>query len=259
MSQRFESDNFIEAAKAYQRIQAPSDLRQKVIEGTAAKPVRNRRNPGKIYKLATLAACMAVAVFSLQTWGPEGLLTESLFGEGVLGTSLIGTEQPVLPNEPEDGQLPTDGTEPEAPGNMARMAEPAGPEPVNVSEPEGGAAAYNPADGAAEPGETEPVQMAAESAGYSLDAEKEPEAADFEEDDLEGLQEFREKTAEPVSVEALFPTMLDTGTSLDDWEVRLVSTAEGSCTVEITGGTEGNSALLTLSKNDESGQWEIKN
>ena len=252
MSQRFNEDNFIDAAKAYQRIQPPSGLREKVIEGAAAS--RNNELAGKasasqrsavktkstrkIYKLASLAACIAVMVFSLQTWGPEGDFVDFFFGEGVPEASVIGIDQPA---DPADTSLPDE------PGNMARIAEPVISEPVQTAELDAETAAYSP----------EPTDYAVMKRTIPVPAE-EAATADAEEDQLNGLQEVHETTSEPVSVAAIFPTVLETETSLDDWEFRLVSAEEGSCTVEIMGGTGGASAVVTLLKNDENGQWEIK-
>lgn len=270
MSQRFDSDNFIEAAKAYQRIQPPSGLREKVIEGAAAGVTERRVNrpdvmpraavkpSRRIYKLGTLAACIAVAVFSLQTWGPEGNLTDLLFGKGMPEASLIAIHQPEDSGndaETENPAEPGTAADPAVPGdgdNLARMAEPVNnPEPAAAAEADAG----EPAQAVYSP--EEPVQ-AVMHREVPAPAEEKPEAADFEEEDpLEGLQEFRESVSEPVSVAAFFPTVLDAGISLEEWEVRLVSAQEGSCTVEIT-GAEGASALVTLLKNEENGQWEIK-
>jgi len=253
MSQRFADDNFIEAAKAYQQIKAPSGLREKVLEGVSGAAagrhcmepeIRSgqRRSYGKIYKLGTAAACVAVMALSVQLWGPDGDFTHALFQDGPLGTSVIGTEPDPKSIVEPDGQ-PQPVNEP-VPVQEPVPAEASEPEPAAVYEPEAEVKEENTAafrlNRAAEPAE---------------DTNPEEES---EEDELAGLQEFVEKTPEAVPVSSLLPTMLGSGSALSGWEVRLVNAEDGACTVEITAEKQNVSSLVTVSKNDENGKWELE-
>jgi len=240
MSQRFSDDNFIEAAKIYRQIQAPSGLREKVTAGVyAAETVRKteKRPYGKIYRLGSIAACAAVMVLSLQFWGPDGSMTASLLGEGV---------------QNPDQQL--------QPANeLVRMAEPPADEDFSPADEQPEAASYSrdtdePAAYSAVPDEmdfdVQPLRMENEA-----ETEEEAEA---ETDELEGLQEFVEKRPEAVSVSSLLPAMLGNESVLSGWEVRLVNAEDGACTVEITAEEQNVSSMVTVSKSDENGQWQIE-
>ena len=93
MSEHFHDDNFIEAAKVYQSIKAPSDLRERVLADTASVPKRaagrvKSEARGKIYKLASVAACLAIMAAAV-----PGFLSEETGG--------------MLPAEPQMASIDT--------------------------------------------------------------------------------------------------------------------------------------------------------
>ncbi len=108
MNGHFSDDNFIEAAKVYQSIKAPSDLKARIltaaetpqapVQKSAEKTGMRKQMKGRILQFASVAACLAIMVVALPDWQ----------------------------NQPQV----------EGPGNTARI----------ISEPEGmpGQAAYNP-------------------------------------------------------------------------------------------------------------------
>ena len=109
MKDHFSDDNFIEAAKVYQSIKAPSDLKARIltaaetpqasVQKSAEKTGTRKQVKGRILQLASVAACLAIMVVAVPDW---------------------------------QNQQPMEG-----PGNTARI----------ISEPEGmpGQAAYDPA------------------------------------------------------------------------------------------------------------------
>jgi hypothetical protein len=76
MNERFHDDNFIEAAKVYQSIKAPSDLREKILTAAeiqadtppALKNAERKRAKGRILQIASVAACLAVMFVALPDW-----------------------------------------------------------------------------------------------------------------------------------------------------------------------------------------------
>ena len=78
-NERFmDDDKLKKAAAVYQSIQAPSDLRDRVLQGvereSASVPAR-KLSRSKIYKLGTLAACVAVLAVSVSLGNMEDQLS----------------------------------------------------------------------------------------------------------------------------------------------------------------------------------------
>lgn len=62
-----------------------------------------------------------------------------------------------------------------------------------------------------------------------------------------------------ISVGKLLPGMLCSEKTLDDWEIRVVDAAEGSCTVEVSGGEKTATVVLTREDgSEESSRWTIQ-
>ena len=59
-----------------------------------------------------------------------------------------------------------------------------------------------------------------------------------------------------ISVGQLLPAMLSVSTSLNEMEVRILESEEGSCKVEVT-TADHKTAEVTLSRNEEDGHWEF--
>lgn len=78
MNEHFSDDNFTEAAKVYQSIKAPSDLRARVLNAaetpqasgqkTAAKTGNRKPVKGRILQIASVAACLAIMVVAVPDW-----------------------------------------------------------------------------------------------------------------------------------------------------------------------------------------------
>ena len=81
MNNHFSDDNFTEAAKVYQSIKAPSDLRARVLtaaetpqnaEKKSAEKTGNRNQvKGRILQIASVAACLAIMAAALPDWQKE--------------------------------------------------------------------------------------------------------------------------------------------------------------------------------------------
>ena len=74
MQDHFSDDKFIEAAKVYKSIQAPSELREKILMGAEEKnavevmPRGKRVNLRQVSKALSLAACLAIMVAVMPDW-----------------------------------------------------------------------------------------------------------------------------------------------------------------------------------------------
>lgn len=240
MSDRFSDENFIEAARVYQNIKAPSDLREKVLmgKGAPAQVQKTKHTSGKIYRLASLAACIAIMAAALPAW-----MTPDADGGAVT----------MVPEVPDTAQMIRMVPEPDS-------ADPAG-EPVMASEP---TVPDEPDTPAASP---EPVQAAAGAETIEPEkkpaAEEKPAAGEKEsepEDFAEPERETESQTEEEppvISIGKLLPVMLAADTSLDEMEVRILSTEDGSCRVEVT-TADHKTAEVTMSRNEEDGHWEFQ-
>ena len=248
MNDRFSEDNFIEAAKAYQNIKAPSDLRERVLKGAAQAQAaseqsnvvafqkegrRVKRSSGKIYRLASIAACLAIMVAALPGWIPEAGSDDSV----AINPRII-TEGPVdVQPEPEDSTVPDVDLASEVDGIAV------------ASEPE-----VLPDTQDEKETESEAPPAAAFSIVKSSDSEKEAEKEEVAETDAPKTDAPEAEIA--ISVGKLLPAMAAEGSMLQDMEVRLISAENGTCKVEIT-TADSKTAELTVSKNAENGRWEV--
>ena len=248
MNDRFSEDNFIEAAKAYQNIKAPSDLRERVLKGAAQAQAaseqsnvvafqkegrRAKSSSGKISRLASIAACLAIMVAALPGWIPEAGSDDSV----AINPRII-TEGPVdVQPEPEDSTVPDVGLASEDDGIAV------------ASEPE-----VLPDTQDEKETESEAPPAAAFSIVKSSDSEKETEKEEVAETDAPKTDAPEAEIA--ISVGKLLPAMAAEGSMLQDMEVRLISAENGTCKVEIT-TADSKTAELTVSKNAENGRWEV--
>lgn len=261
MSEHFSDDNFIQAAKVYQSMKAPSDLRERILADAAAytaqtvRPetvsatdterteisVRRKRSHGKIYKFASLAACLAIMVASLPNWLPSEDVGEAVDGTGP------AVQPRVIAEVPDD--VPQTVSNEEHQPDMAAFTL----EPGKDSEGSGEAAAEqqttrNGADAAAETGNG--ASAVSDGNVRTEDFEKKTESGEPEEVQQE---EIPAKTSS-VAVSKLIPGMAANAV-LENLEVRLVQGEDGTCTVELTNGEK--MASVSVAKNAESGQWEV--
>ncbi len=252
MSDRFSDDKFIEAARVYQNIKAPSDLRERVLKGAAEETAAERSGAvqlperrtkhvrGKIYRAASLAACMAIMVAALPNWMPD---IDADNPPDVSPRGII--EEEILP-QPDEGNLP--GIE---------LAQIEGGIPA-ASDVEKDAEPYKPEEDP-EPA-TEPIKPAEtpEASVYEVrpsDAETDDAEEDFAENE-EAESEDAGRGGIAISVGKLLPAMAVEGSLLQDMEVRLMDAKDGTCTVEIT-TADSKTTEITVSKNVEDGHWEI--
>lgn len=299
MSERFHDDNFIEAAKAYQSIKASSALRERVLAGVAASSaeqapvqfgqgepleghmppavslsdaervqvhVRRKGLHGKIYRFASIAACLAIMVVSL----PHILPAESA------GDVLEGQEN-VLEQSVNHGQSanhglravepPTESTDPKL---QEGDVKPAGiPEGNSTGElkkdlvANPGAQADDTVSGEEMPqpyGLNTAEVSASELSGAEGFAGRDGREPGGEDGQVKAGEPAKEPVKEPaatsaVQVSRLIPALAAGNEVLEDMAVRLVEGEEGTCTVEVTSGEK--TALVTMSKNVESGRWEV--
>ena len=253
MIEHFSDENFIQAAKAYQSIKAPSDLRERVlaaaetaaqegnretktsVSGTVPVPARKRRS--RIYHAASLAACMAIMVAALPNWIPGEETGTGMEGPGPAAARII-TELP------ED--IPQIASEEEQQPDMAAFT----PETEDS------------ADLTAEEtvSEAEPQQMLQPSAAEQNTAsEGEGEPAESDAKNVsERTEEFPEEH-EPEATSTLAASKLIPGMAasavLENLEVRLVQAEDGTCTVELTNSEK--TASVSVARNAENGQWEV--
>lgn len=263
-NERFmDDDGLKQAAAVYQSIQAPSELRDRVLQGverecTSASARKLSRS--KIYKLGTLAACVAVLAISVSLGNMEDQLSQ-LTPETVNSSPTSAYEIPneVIPNEViPDEVIPDEGDPDEADVDdvMEKIGDPE--EISDVSEP----AAQTSTSGAEE-------KPAANNSEGKKSAAK-PEAAQLQ--NLRFLEEDGNTTEKKslasvkeggdndgISVGKLLPGMLCSEKTLDDWEIRVVDAAEGSCTVEVSGGEKTATVVLTREDgSEESSRWTIQ-
>lgn len=246
MSDRFSDENFKLAAKAYHNITAPSDLRGRILEAAAqadcedalaagrvyslAEHKKNsRKRTGKIYRLAAMAACMAIMVAALPEWQP-----------------------------PADTEVP--GPEPRLVQENSGEAD-AEPVPVTASEVHTPEIRSVPEGRSTEPtGNPKPTELEHQPAVYSLmpaDTDADPQTVS----EGSGEEHFAENSEEKrtgavtVPVAKLLPSIAAGGV-FSEMEIRLVSPEDGTCTVEIT-TADSKTTEITVSKNVEDGRWEI--
>ena len=253
MIEHFSDENFIQAAKAYQSIKAPSDLRERVLAAaeTAAEegrrdtktsvsrtvPVPARKRRGRIYHAASLAACMAIMIAALPNWLPGEEAETGMGGPGPAAARII-TELPddVPQIASEEGQQPDMAAfTPDAEDTADVTAE----DTVPAAEPR-----QIPQPSAAE------QESASESEGEPADSdEKTPdeETEDFQE-------EHAPEVTSTLAASKLIPGMAASAV-LENLEVRLVQAEDGTCTVELT--NSGKTASVSVARNAENGQWEV--
>lgn len=104
MNEHFSDDNFTEAAKVYQSIKAPSDLRARVLNAaetpqasgqkTAAKTGNRKPVKGRILQIASVAACLAIMFMAIPDWQNQ-MLAE---GQGN-AARIISSEESGLPGQ----------------------------------------------------------------------------------------------------------------------------------------------------------------
>ncbi|MGN1415069.1 MAG: hypothetical protein ACI4WY_12575 [Anaerovoracaceae bacterium] len=249
-NERFmDDDGLKQAAAVYQRIQAPSDLRERVLQGIeredASVSIR-RISRSKICKLGTLAACVAVLAVSVSLWNMEDQLSQ-LTPETVNSSPTSAYEIP-------DEVIPDEGN-PDVSGAADVKEETVRPDDL----PD----ASNPAS----------PQVSSEAAEKKTAAKKaaaKPEAVQIQA--LRHLAEDGNPTEEKslssvkaggadegISVGKLLPGMLCNEKTLDDWEIRVVDASEGTCTVEVSGGEKTTTVVLTRGDgSEESSQWTIQ-
>ena len=254
-----DDDKLKKAAAVYQSIQAPSDLRERVLQGVEREcaPVPARGvSRSKIYKLGTLAACVAVLAVSASLGNMEDQFVQ-LTPENVQnspGTVYEVTDE-VIPDEGNpDAKDPADEsagmTEPEA---LTADSDPSGSDPaasqISPDAKEEKSEANHPA-GKKSSSKPEGFQPQA----IRLSAEEENPAG--EKSLTSGKAEGKD---ECISVSKLLPGMLGNEKTLDDWEIRVVDAGEGTCTVEVTGGEKTATVVLTRENgSEESSQWTIQ-
>ena len=240
MSERFSDENFIQAAKAYQNIKAPSDLRERVLAAaeSAAQQDCGRsqtavsrsisvpagKKRGKIYHIASLAACMAIMVAALPNW---------------------------LPGE-EAGE-PAGRTEPTVQARIITEPPVDIPEVVSSEEPQPEIAAFALEDNSEGTAPVREERQVSVAVGTENDTKAEGEG---EQEDFKGDAESSETDEFPHGVAAskLIPGMAASAV-LGNLEVRLVEGEDGTCTVEVTNSEK--TAAVSVAKNAESGQWEV--
>lgn len=307
MSEHFHDDNFIEAAKAYQSIKAPSALRERVLAGVVASSaeqaplqsmqgaplqsgqgaplvghmpsavslsdaervhvhVRRKGLHGKIYRFASLAACLAIMVVSL----PHMLPSEP--AEDVLAGQEDVLEQSVNHGQSANHAIRAVEPPPESTGPNLQEGdvEPAGiPEGDSTGElkkdlvANPGAQADDTVSGEEMPqpyGLNTAEVSASEKAGAEGFAGRDGREPGSEDGQVKAGEPAKEPVKEPaatsaVQVSRLIPALAAGNEVLEDMAVRLVEGEEGTCTVEVTSGEK--TALVTMSKNVESGQWEV--
>lgn len=249
-NERFMDDGELKkAAAVYQSIQAPSELRDRVLQGVereCASASARKSSRSKIYKLGTLAACVAVLAVSVSLGNMEDQFAQ-LTPENVQNSPTAVYEVPdgVIPDEENpDAANPEDET-----GKMT------GPKDL----PAGSDSAASQTLSAAE--EEKPAEKKAAAKPEAV----QPQAARFlaEGENSAGERSLASGKAdgndEGISVGKLLPGILRSEKTLDDWEIRVVDAGEGTCTVEVSGGEKTATVVLTRGdESEESSQWTIQ-
>ena len=254
-NERFmDDDKLKKAAAVYQSIQAPSDLRERVLQGvereSASVPVR-KLSRRKIYKLGTLAACVAVLAVSVSLGNMEDQFAQ-LTPENVQNSPTAVYEAP-------DSVVPDEG-DPDAAGPADETGEMTGQKDLPVvSDPSVSDPTASQTLSAAEGEKTEAKKTAAKPEGFQ------PQVVRFlaEEENPAGERSLASGKAdgndEGISVGKLLPGILRSEKALDDWEIRVVDAGEGTCTVEVSGGEKTATVVLTRGDaSEESSQWTIQ-
>ena len=140
-NERFmDDDGLKQAAAVYQSIQAPSELRDRVLQGverecTSASVRKLSRS--KIYKLGTLAACVAVLAVSVSLWNMEDQLSQ-LTPETVNSSPTSAYEIPneVIPDEGDPDAADVDEVMEKIgdPEEISGVSEPAAPSSTSGAE-----------------------------------------------------------------------------------------------------------------------------
>ena len=103
MKDHFSDDNFIEAAKVYQSIKAPSDLKARIltaaetpqtsVQKSAEKTGNRKQVKGRILQLVSAAACLAIMVVAVPDWQDQPQV------EGPGNTARIISEPEGMPGQ----------------------------------------------------------------------------------------------------------------------------------------------------------------
>lgn len=259
MQDHFSDDKFIEAAKVYKSIQAPSELREKILMGAEEKtavevmPRRKHVTLRQVSKALSMAACLAIMVAAMPNWIGDS--------SGDLGVNEIVIHEESNAGQSEEVEK-TDFEEKVAESSDDARNESAASD-VNYANAANEANASNTANAS-----NGSVQKSVFSSRVSENAEPSGDEGKAQgernrvssysverasENDDEHAKGDDENT---ISLDSVLPSGVAKNSPLRQMKVRVIETTDEAYRMEIT--TAGNeSAEISVSRNVENGHWEI--
>lgn len=228
MQDHFSDDKFIEAAKVYKSIQAPSELREKILMGAEEKnavevmPRRKRVNLRQVSKALSLAACLAIMVVAMPDWiGDSG---------SELGVNEIAIYEESDASQGEEVETTDFAEKDDYEENDANAAIDSVQKPVSKSQ----VSSQVPSQVSEDVSQNERSVASA----YSLERTSESEEGNT------------------ISLDSVLPSGVAKDSPLRQMKVRVIETTDEECRMEIT-TAEDECTEISVSKNAENGHWEI--
>lgn len=232
MQDHFSDDKFIEAAKVYKSIQAPSELREKILMGAEEKnavevmPRGKRVNLRQVSKALSLAACLAIMVAVMPDWiGDSG---------SELGVNEIAIYEESDASQGEEVETTDFAEKDDYEENDANAAADSVQKPVSKSQV--------------------PSQVAEDVKSSNEEDVSQNERSVASAYSFERTSESEEENT--ISLDSVLPSGVAKDSPLRQMKVRVIETTDGECRMEIT-TAEDECAEISVSKNAENGHWEI--
>lgn len=236
MQDHFSDDKFIEAAKVYKSIQAPSELREKILMGAEEKnavevmPRRKRVTLRQVSKALSMAACLAIMVAAMPDWiGDSG---------SELGVNEIAIYEESDASQGEEVETTDFAEKDDYEENDANAAIDSVQKPVSKSQVSSQVPSQVSEDVKSSKEEDVSQNERSVASVYSLERTSESE---------------EENT---ISLDSVLPSGVAKDSPLRQMKVRVIETTDEECRMEIT-TAEDECTEISVSKNAENGHWEI--
>lgn len=255
MQDHFSDDKFIEAAKVYKSIQAPSELREKILMGAEEKtavevmPRRKHVTLRQVSKALSMAACLAIMVAALPNWIGDssvelGVNEIAIYEEGDAGQSEEVETTDFAEKEAESSDDADDANYANA--NAANTAKTANTMNAANSSVQKSVSSSQVSENAKSSG-TEGTSQGERNMVSSYSVER------ASENDSEHAKSVDENA---ISLDSVLPSGVAKDSPLRQMKVRVIETTDGECRMEIT-TAEDECTEISVSKNAENGHWEI--
>lgn len=256
MQDHFSDDKFIEAAKVYKSIQAPSELREKILMGAEEKtavevmPRRKRVTLRQVSKALSMAACLAIMVAAMPNWIGD-------FGSELGANEIAIYEENDAGQSEESGK--TDFAKKVAESSDDANAESAASD-VNQANAVDTANTLNAVNDSVQKS-VSPSQVSENSKPFGNEGKSQSERNMVSAYSMERTSESNDEHAKSddentITLDSVLPSGIAKDSPLRQMKVRVIETTDEACRMEIT-TAEDESTEISVSKNAENGHWEI--